>query len=236
MIMTDTTLNLRERLFALDSSVISDVLDEAGYPNQAVLDVLKSIDNSVKLIGQAITARGEPRVTLANSVPAITLRDIDAAIRPGSIVVMDTGGFTAGTALGGFVATQFQRLGCVGVVTDGAIRDVAEIRGLGLPVFTRSVTPINGARRFSWVETGGRIVLPGQTGPAVIVENGDWLLGDVDGLIVIPNAIVEDVIAMSEELARIERLIAADMKAGGEREAIMKNHPRFKHVRCLREA
>jgi regulator of RNase E activity RraA len=172
-------------------------------------------------------------VTVVNPGPTITLREIDAAIRPGSVIVMDTGGVTAGTALGGFVATQFQRLGCVGVVTDGAIRDAAEIQDLGLPVFTRSITPINGARRFSWIEVGCQIVLPGQTGPAVMVASGDWLLGDVDGLVVIPGAITEEIIAMSEELARIERLIAADMKAEGEREAVMKAHPRFKHIRRL---
>jgi regulator of RNase E activity RraA len=232
--MPDTATTLRTRLLTLDTSVVSDVLDEAGYPNQVVLDVLKPLEPSCKLAGQALTARGAPRVALANPAPAVTLREIDAAIHPGAIVVMDTGGFTAGTALGGFVATQFQRLGCVGVVTDGAIRDAAEIRNLGLPVFTRSVTPINGARRFSWMEVGGQIVLPGQTGPAVVVENGDWLLGDTDGLIVIPGTIAEDVVALSEELARIERLIAADMKAGGEREAVMQAHPRFKHVRRLR--
>jgi regulator of RNase E activity RraA len=233
--MTDiVATTFRERLLALDTSVVSDVLDEAGYPNQVILDTLKPLEASIKLAGKAITVRGGARVTAANPIPGITLHEIDAAIHPGAIVVMDTGGFTAGTALGGFVATQFQRLGCVGVVTDGAIRDATEIRDLGLPVFTRSVTPINGARRFSWMEAGGQIVLPGQTGPVVVVENGDWLLGDTDGLIVIPGTIVEDVVAMSEELARIERLIAADMKAGGEREAVMKVHPRFKHVRCLR--
>lgn len=229
--MTDTVL--RKRLLALESSIVSDILDEAGYPNQVVSDALKPLEISAKLVGQAITARGAPRVTLTNPGASVTYREIDSAISPGTIVVMDTGSFTAGGVLGGFVATQFQRLGCVGLVTDGAIRDAAEIRGFGFPVFTRSVTPINGARRFSWIEVGGRITLPGQTGPAVTVANGDWLLGDEDGLIVIPGAITEEIVAMSEELARIEQLIAADMKAGGERETVMKKHPRFKHVRHL---
>jgi regulator of RNase E activity RraA len=229
----ETTTALCERLLALDSSVVSDVLDEAGYPNQVILDALRPLDASTRLAGQALTARGEPRVVVANPAPAISLREIDGAIRSGTVVVMGTGGFTAGTVMGGFVATQFQRLGCVGVVTDGAIRDAGEIRDMGLPVFMRSVTPINGARRFSWIQTGGQVVLPGQTGPAVVVANGDWLLGDADGLIVIPGAIAEEVIAMSEELARIERLIAANMNAGGERDAVMKAHPRFEHIRLL---
>ena len=231
--MTKIVSTLRERLLSLDTSVVSDVLDEAGYPNQVVQDVLKPLDTSRKLAGQAITVRGALRVTLANPTPTVSLHDVDMAIRRGVIVVMDTGGFTAGTALGGFVATQFQRLGCVGVVTDGAIRDATEIRDLGLPIFTRSVNPINGARRFSWVEIGGQIVLPGQTGPVVTVSSDDWLLGDADGLVVIPGPVIDDVIDMSEELARIEKLIAADMRAGGEREEVMKNHPRFKHIRPL---
>ena len=225
---------LRERLLALDSSVVSDILDEAGYPHQVVHDALKPLDASAKLTGQALTVRGEPAVTCAIPGPSVTLHDVDVAIRPGTVVVMDTGGFTAGGAIGGFVASQFQRLGCVGVVTDGAIRDAAEIRERTLPVFTRAVTPINGARRFSWTAVGGEVVMPGQTGLAITVRTGDWLLGDVDGLVVIPSAIVEDITAMSEELARIERLITAGMNAGGEREAVMKAHPRFKHVRSLR--
>jgi regulator of RNase E activity RraA len=228
------TTALRERLFALDTSLVSDILDEAGYSNQVVLDVLKPLDVSRKLAGQVLTVRGEPRVTVANPGPTITLHDVDVAIQQGTVIVMDTGGFTAGTTMGGFVATQFQRLGCAGVVTDGAVRDAGEIREIGLPVFSKSVTPINGARRFSWIELRGQIVLPGQTGPAVIIANGDWILGDADGLVVIPGAVAEEIIAMSEELARIERRITTDMKAGGEREAVMKTHPRFKHVQVLR--
>ncbi|GHU36644.1 diguanylate cyclase [Betaproteobacteria bacterium] len=225
---------LRERLFALDTSLLSDILDEAGYQNQVVLDVLKPLDASRKLAGQVLTVRGGPRVTVVNPGPTITNHEIDVAIQQGTVIVMDTGSFTAGTTMGGFVATQFQRLGCVGVVTDGAVRDAREIREIGLPVYSKSVTPINGARRFSWIELRGQIVLPGQTGLAVIVENGDWILGDTDGLIVIPGAVAEEVVAMSEELARIERRIAVKMKAGGEREAVMTAHPRFKHVQCLR--
>jgi regulator of RNase E activity RraA len=97
-------------------------------------------------------------------------------------------------------------------------------------VFTHSVTPITVAHRFAWVEFDSRIVLPGQTGPAIMVANSDWLHGSMDGLAVVPGAVAEEVIGLSEELARIEELIAVDMSNRSEQEAVMKVHPRFRHI------
>ena len=231
--MTETVQTLHARLLALDSAVVSDVLDEAGFPHQVVSNALSPLDASAKLVGIAVCARGEPRVAVADPSPGSSVDAIEAALTDGAVAVLDTGGFTAGACIGGFVALEFQRRGCVGMITDGAIRDAPEIRDLGLSVFSRGATPINGSRRWSWVEVGKTVTLPGQTGPAVRVDPGDWVLGDADGAVVIPSAVAEEVISMAEELARIEGAITDAMRSGEPRAAAMEANPRFRHIRCL---
>ena len=94
-----------------------------------------------------------------------------------------------------------------------------------------AITPINGARRWRLVEADRPVTLPGHEGRAVTVSPGDFILADGDGVVVIPLQVAEQVIADAEELQRIEREIGKSLRAGGQRNEVMKNNPRFAHVR-----
>ena len=117
------------------------------------------------------------------------------------------------------------------MIVDGAVRDVEEIRQLGLPTYARAVTPVNGSRRWGLVEMGKPIVLPGQGGGPLPVTPGDLILGDADGVVVVPRSAARSIIEDAETLQRIERTIGEELRRGDARAAVFKRNPRFGHVR-----
>ena len=123
---------LLQRLSGLETGQISDVLDEAGLPNHALARSLVPLDGKLRVAGRASCLRGEAILTAKNVAPALASDAFECAAKPGSIVVIATGGFIAGACIGGFVAYSMQREGAVGMLTDGAVRDADEIRGARL--------------------------------------------------------------------------------------------------------
>jgi 4-hydroxy-4-methyl-2-oxoglutarate aldolase len=224
---------LVDRLGRLETGQVSDVLDEAGLPFHALASDLLPLTPGMCCAGRALCARGEPRVQVERAEPPLPADALDNAVTPGSVVVIDAGGFVAGACLGGFVAYGFQRAGASGLIVAGAIRDADEIRGYGLPTFCRAVTPVNGARRWRMAEIGGTITLTGQAGVPVTVRTGDLVLADGDGIVVVPAAAAEAIVEDAERLAAIERRIGEEMRAGGARAAVFARNPRFAHIRKI---
>jgi regulator of RNase E activity RraA len=228
---------LVSRLAKLETAGFSDVLDEMGYPNQALASELRPLDAGSRVAGIALCARGENRVVTQSSAPPerqISPYELELRMKSGLVAVIDAGGQTAGATLGGFMATSLKASGCHGVVTTGGVRDSREIVRVGLPTFCRFVTPVNASRRWAIVEVDQPVHLPGIAGSTVTVRPGDFLLGDADGVIVIPAEIAAPAIAAAEELDRIERTITQGIRDGGTREQMFALHPRFKHIRRLK--
>ena len=231
--MTDGEADaLLARLEKLETGQVSDVLDEAGLPNHALSNALAPIAPFARFAGQAVCVRGEPLLKLEKGPrKGLGNEAMEGAVTPGSVVLIDCGGFVGGACLGGFVAFGLQRNGARALIVNGAIRDVAEIRDMGLPTASLAVTPLNGGRRFSLVEVGQPISMPGQGGIAVPVRPGDFVLGDPDGVVVVPAEHAAQVVGDSEELARIERRIGEELRAGSQRADSFKRNPRFDHIR-----
>lgn len=224
--------DIAERLLRLDTGQLSDVLDEAGLPNCVLSGDLAPVTAESRFVGVALTVRGEPLVrTREPRRPTVAPDAVDRALAPGSVLVMDTGGFTAGACLGGLMAYSYARAGCRGVVVDGLVRDVAEIGGLGLPVRARGTTPVNSARRWSLVEVGRTVELPGASGPRVTIATGDFIVSDADGCVVVPRGAARSIVEDTERLAQAERAIEAAMKAGADRLDAFAKNPRFDHIR-----
>ena len=153
-----------------------------------------------KLVGPARTAFSPGAVEAA--IHAI------AACQPGDVVVIAGGGGVAHASLGGIMALDAEQHGAAGCVIDGAIRDSAEIRESGFPIFARASTPHGAA-----IDPNGSI-----NGPVAMagtrVYPGDILVGDDDGVVVIPRAELDEVIAAAEEKSEKEAGWVAALKAG----------------------
>lgn len=222
---------LLERLAALESGQLSDILDEAGLPNQVLSANLVPLVAGQRIAGRAVCARGAPLIAGPSAKPLVPADALDALVGPASVLVIETGGFTAGACVGGLVAYSLKRAGCAGVITDGAVRDAEEINELGLPCIAAARTPLKIGGRWRLCETGKPVVLPGQTGPGVSIAPGDLVLADADGVVVVPSAIALQIIEDAEVLRDIELAIMAQMRGGASRAASSKANPRFDHVR-----
>lgn len=170
----DTTLfkrvtreGIREALTKLSTANISD----GGHRAESITG-LYPIYQNIKLIGNAITVRTFPG-DWAKPVEAI-----DVA-KEGDVIVIDAGG--VGPAIWGELATHSALQKKIsGVVINGAIRDIAEIRKLNFPAFTKMVMPTAGEPKGF-----GEINIPIQIS-GIQINPGDWIVGDDDGLMVIP--------------------------------------------------
>ncbi len=177
---------------------------------------------------------GETLESGSEDVPGLSTYDMDKRIAPGVAAVIATNGHNVSAVLGGLMSLSFAKLGCAGVITDGGVRDATEIAEIGLPAFTRYVTPLRSNTRWQLTDADATVDMLGQTTDWVTVRTGDYLIGDEDGVMVIPAEIAEQVIAWAEELVRIEARIVAGINAGEPREKVFTAHPRFAHIRRLR--
>jgi 3-hexulose-6-phosphate synthase/6-phospho-3-hexuloisomerase len=186
---------IREILEQVSAPNLSDALHRGG-----VLQGIRPLFPGIRMIGRAVTVRTYPG-DWAKPVQAI-----DVA-KPGEVVVIDAGG--SGPALWGELATQsaVQR-GLAGVVIDGALRDSPEIMAMKFPAFSRLVMP-NAGEPKGFGEIGVPITVGNMR-----VEPGDWLLGDDDGVVVLPKAIAVEYANRSMDVLERENRIREEIKEG----------------------
>ena len=220
----------------IETSALADVLDEIGLPNQVVSARVAPMTSHRRFSGRAACASYAPKGKAAVA-PVSPTDDFDAVDRlagPGVVVVLCANG-AGGAMLGGLMTREFRRRGAAAVIADGDVRDLAEMDQLGMPVFACGRSPVNGARRLSVETLGEPLSLPGANGIIVTVSPNDLLVGDEDGLVVVPAALAEDVIAATLLVSKIERTIVAAIDAGTPRVDAMRTRPRFAHLAALRE-
>lgn len=192
---------------ARSTSFVVDAMNGRGALHHAI----KPLDPASRMVGSALTARAGARDNLA----ALAALDL---IEPGDVLVIATQGFEGTATLGDNMARIAQMRGAVGVVTDGLARDAAEIIALGLPVFCRGVTPNS-----AFPSGPGEVGLPLAMGE-VTVEAGDLILGDRDGVVVVPRAQLAAVTARLEVVAAKEAEMHAKV-AAGEIRSLLDRYP-----------
>jgi len=158
-----------------------------------------------------------PAVTLRVHTADILMVGIALSKCPrGSVLVIDGQG-ELNTALWGELSTMAARLrGLQGVVIDGAVRDHANIRRDRLPVFARAVVPNAGGAEYAG-ETG----IPIQCG-GLVVNPGDWVVGDEDGVVVIPADRLASVMKTAAQLLEVEKKIGREIRRGKDLAAILR--------------
>jgi len=175
---------------------LSDAMHRAGE----IKDLVK-ITPSVKLVGSALTVRSYPG-DWAKPVEAI-----DRA-KKGEVIVIDAGG--AGPAVWGELATHSAiQKKLSGVVIEGAIRDVPEIVKLKFPAYARLITPTAGEPRGF-----GEIGIPIRIG-GVSIFTGDWLVGDEDGIVVIPQKKAVEIANRAMDVLERENRLREEILEGG---------------------
>jgi 4-hydroxy-4-methyl-2-oxoglutarate aldolase len=191
-----------QRLSVLSTSAVSDALDRLGIPGQALGIAPQA--RTFRLVGRAWTLRygpvGQDRGTVGDYIDDLGR---------GDVVVLDNQGRLDATVWGDLLTTTAHRNGVAGTVIDGVCRDVDRSLDLGYPIFSRG----------HWMRTGkDRVRVEAVQVPVSIggirVESGDLLLGDGDGLVVIPAARAEDVLSAAEQIDQAKQSIRKSVEAG----------------------
>jgi RraA family protein len=192
-----TAASIRKRLLALRPALLSDALGKSGAMDHD-MRCWSAVD---RMAGPAFTLR-------VHTADILMVGKALSECPKGHVLVIDGQG-ERNTALWGAITTTAARLkGLAGIVIDGAIRDAGLIRRDKLPVFARSVVPNAGGAEYR-----GEIGVPIQCGGAV-VHPGDWIVTDEDGVVVVPVARLEQVLAVADKLRRVEREIYRRVQKG----------------------
>jgi regulator of RNase E activity RraA len=208
-------------LARFSTALIADCLDDMGMTSQVVAPALRLLAPGTPgvLAGRARTLLFRPLppdqrfapVPRERAVEQLRWRD-EWGLRPGDVIVIGCEGGPVEWALqGDLVALYYARLGVAGVLADGYVRDLADIAATGLAVVARGTTPTNGRGRLARIGTGAPIDVGG-----VVVHEGDSVVGDGDGCVVVPRTIAEagELLRLVEEAHAAEQGSAQMLRDG----------------------
>jgi regulator of RNase E activity RraA len=180
----------------LYTAVLADVMDDLGYRNQVMSHSIRPLYDGARVTGRAATMLACEVYEVPERPFELELELLDS-IERGEVVVCTTQGSLRAAMWGELLSTHTRARGGRGAVIDGLTRDVWGIVGIPFPVFVRGSTPADSKGRLDVVA----IRVPIECG-GVRVEDGDLVVGDVDGCLAVPRAIEEEVIERA--LAKVE--------------------------------
>lgn len=203
--------DLRAQLSSVATATLSSQLRKRGFDAVSIDGVTTSTPGS-RLIGMARTLRFvpfRPDLFAAHGGGYNAQKRAFDTLRPGDVLVIEARGETGTGTVGDILALRAQVLGASGIVTDGGIRDFAAVAALDIASYSAGPHPaVLGRRHVPW-ENDVTISCGGST-----VQPGDVIVGDDDGVLVIPPALVREVLADAIEQEREERFIAEQVSAG----------------------
>ena len=163
---------------------------------------------SILALGQCAPGAG-PALT-ADSYPADVFGMIGAAMEaePGDVIMCANEGYTGTAVIGDLAAGMMRNKGVAAFVTDGLARDRAGIMAVGLPLFAKGISP-NSPASSGPGQVGAPVMLGG-----VQVSSGDIVVGDADGVVVVPLAIAETVLEKLGQVRAAEKSAENSVKAG----------------------
>ena len=207
--MTD----ILETLAAAGTAVISDVFDSLGL-RPPVLDtsLFPTQHPGQSFAGPAYTITGEAR-EWAKGGDREKLAAIDD-MTPGVVPVWAGTNIRGVCCFGDLLASSMQARGCAGVVVDGGVRDTAYLSTLNMPVMARFRTPAQGIHRWKVTAAQVPVQVRGAIDDWVTITPGDTVIADGDGVIAIPQAIVDDLTRRVADWANTESMARQEILRG----------------------
>lgn len=198
---------IRENLYV---AVVCDILDEMGRRNQAMHQRLRPLDTeNCTFVGRARTIQWMNMEYVVESDPYGKEIDVMDSLSEGEVVVHSTDYAGTNAPWGELMSTIAKRNGAVGCVCDSQIRDCVRIRAMGFPVFYTGIRPLDSKGR-------GRVMdydVPVRCGE-VVVNPGEIVFADFDGIVVIPRDVEEEVLRRAREKVHMENLTRNGLLAG----------------------
>jgi 4-hydroxy-4-methyl-2-oxoglutarate aldolase len=199
---------VRERFLGIYTAALADILDARGLRQQTLPTAIRPLAAGTRLAGRAYTVSGRP-----SDAP-----DYDKALRkvlrmlgevPAEHVAVYACKHLVSAHLGELSVTSLKSRGVAGCVLDGGCRDVRFILEESFPVFCAHTTPEDSTWRWELEATQVPITVG-----SVRIEPGDWVVGDDDGVVVVPQAIAESVLVEAEKKAATESQVRVAVREG----------------------
>ncbi len=196
---------LCEEFTHLATASISDAVDtitgRRGFMSHEIKPLFP-----VKMAGRAVTVLSKP--STKSEPPSMALELVDTCA-PGHVLVLVMDGPDGAdvAAFGGIMCTGASSRGFAGAVMDAGCRDVTEIEAMNFPVFTRGIVPSNSLGRYVNTAKNAPVLCGGVT-----VNPGDIIIGDRDGVVVVPKEHAEEILRLAQELEAKEAITAKTVK------------------------
>jgi regulator of RNase E activity RraA len=200
---------LADRLRNLHPALICDVLDGLGFRDSGLGPSIQPLRPEVQVAGRAFTLRWE-RVDRMPEEPYKKLLEAYEHMQPGDVLVMEAGEQTS-AMWGELLSVAASVRGVTGAVMDGLVRDIEQILEVGFPVFATGASPLDSAGRQEVVECQTTI----RCGNATI-RPGDWVFGDLQGVALIPQELLEQAVVLAEEKDRGESTVRDELLSGDD--------------------
>lgn len=186
---------------------ISDAMDKLGISGHP-MGVYRMWDACPKIVGTACTMKLVP-IAESKISPVIGTLEAIVAGHVGDVLVIDGGNNPVFNTMGGVAgATSVQR-GLVGCVADGLVRDIDEYKMLNFPVFARGPVQTSVRNRCGYAGRGMDVTIGGAK-----VREGDLIVGDENGLLVVPKEAIKDVLQIAQTLKGVEDSVIAAVRRG----------------------
>ncbi len=221
--------DLVARYSRLYTGAVFDTLDHMGLPNQALAHDIKPIRPDMIIAGPAFTIKGVPdsvgdetlrerRILLFNEMKALGCPLIDTR---------DCSFDTQVAHYGEMNAVLGKSCGAVGAVVDGGCRDTGYLLKRDFPVCCRYLSPVEAFRRWSYTNWQVPIGLRGSLSSIVTVQPGDFIFGDLDGVLAIPHDVAVEVLIKTEELVGVENRAREEFASGADPVAVYRKYGRL---------
>jgi len=212
---------MSRRYRVLYTGAVSDVLDSLGLRQQALPHYIMPLAMDMVVAGPAFTGQGYPVSDIRNDDSDRRIRMLES-IRPGTVSVWSSAGHFESAHWGEIMSNAAREHGCTGAVVDGGLRDTRFVLQMGFPVFCRFRCSASSIGRWEIKEWMISVTI-GDT----IINPDDFVLGDCDGVVIIPKALAVEVLLKTEETVKRENGMRADLAKGVTVSEVYKKHGKF---------
>jgi 4-hydroxy-4-methyl-2-oxoglutarate aldolase len=216
-----TLKEICQRFGKLYTGIVADTLDKKGYRNQVLPYDITPITIVNRVAGFAFTGQGSPCDDPKSDDTQMRL-DMLETITPHSISVWACGGHAGSAHWGEIMSKASRQQGCQGAVIDGGVRDVDFINRMKFPVFARFKSSASSIGRWEIRE----YQVPIKIGDTPIFP-GDFILGDTDGVVVIPKDLIREILSEAEALFLRERDMRRELRKGASIKKAYKKYGAF---------
>jgi 4-hydroxy-4-methyl-2-oxoglutarate aldolase len=204
----------------LYTAVLSDVLDGLGHPDQAMPPAIRPLDDERVMVGTARTGlyREVYEVRPDENPYELEIALVDD-LRPHDVAVFGCSGSKRIAPWGELLSTAARARGAAGCVTDGFVRDIRAIRRMGFPVYHAGIAPLDSRGRGKVADIDVPIACAG-----VRIAPGDLVVGDADGVIVIPREVEAEALDLAFSKVQGENRTREELERGASLAEVFARH------------